>query len=127
MSEGVQTTVSADARTLRALLMLIQRIPMTDLEALAIEDLFARWFRELSDQTNPPIVAGDQWGPEGPPDWSQSMLEALAGQQVPTPVGGVPGAASDVLSDQPEAADAANGEGPPDAASGPTMGQTDQG
>jgi hypothetical protein len=111
--QGVRLTerfaIMTDARTVRALLTLIQRVPMTDLEAVAVEDIFGDWFAQLRDQAQRQQAAFEalaniadrtpDQSPEGPP-----TLEEVAEQL--DQIGGA--AAGDVLTR----------EGPPDNASG---------
>lgn len=52
--DGVQpkTIISASAEQLRALIDLLRRVPLTPLEALAVEGMFGGWFKEIEDQLN---------------------------------------------------------------------------
>lgn len=43
-----QVSIITDAKTIRALLTLVQRVPMTDLEAVAIETIFGNWFDQIA-------------------------------------------------------------------------------
>lgn len=47
---GVHIAITTDERTLRALLSLLQRVPMTDAESVFVENAFVGWFDEIKEQ-----------------------------------------------------------------------------
>lgn len=103
-------SIITDARTLHALLRLVQRVPMTDLEAVAVEDIFGGWFEQLRSQSQAQrdALAAIAAMVERVPPAEPPTLEEVAAQldQIDQPEPGA--AAGDVLTHA----------SPPDDASG---------
>lgn len=105
---AMEVAIITDARSVRALLDVLQRIPMTALESVAIEKLFENWFAQIRDQAAQASAMS-----------KIAELAKLAGD----------GAAGDVPSDDPPVEDYLAGtpaamndatlEHTPDASSGP--------